>query len=67
MSLIERFGRTATAGTVLFREGDSGTEMFVIQSGFRGIQAIALKAGRVAVQARPGKHSHRSLNYSALW
>ena len=33
MSLIERFGRTATAGTVLFREGDSGTEMFVIQSG----------------------------------
>jgi CRP-like cAMP-binding protein len=33
MSLIERFGRTATAGTVLFREGDSGAEMYVIQSG----------------------------------
>ena len=33
MSLIERFGRTATAGTVLFREGDAGKEMFVIQSG----------------------------------
>lgn len=33
MSLIERFGRTATAGTVLFREGDAGKEMYVIQSG----------------------------------
>lgn len=33
MSLIERFGRTAAAGTVLFREGDAGKEMFVIQSG----------------------------------
>jgi CRP-like cAMP-binding protein len=33
MSLIERFGRLATAGTVLFREGEPGKEMFVIQSG----------------------------------
>ena len=33
MSLIERFGRTATAGTVLFREGEPGREMYVIQSG----------------------------------
>lgn len=33
MSLIERFGRTAAAGTVLFREGDAGREMFVIQAG----------------------------------
>jgi len=33
MSLIERFGRTAAAGTVLFREGEPGKEMFVIQSG----------------------------------
>ncbi len=32
-SLIERFGRNVPAGTVLFREGDSGREMFVIQSG----------------------------------
>ena len=32
-SLIERFGRTVPAGQVLFREGDSGKEMFVIQSG----------------------------------
>lgn len=33
MSLIERFGRTATAGTVLFREGEPGKEMYVVQSG----------------------------------
>lgn len=33
MSLIERFGRTAPAGTLLFREGEPGTEMYVIQSG----------------------------------
>lgn len=32
-SLIERFGRSVPAGQVLFREGDSGKEMFVIQSG----------------------------------
>jgi CRP-like cAMP-binding protein len=33
MTLMERFGRSAPAGTVLFREGDPGREMFVIQSG----------------------------------
>jgi CRP/FNR family transcriptional regulator, cyclic AMP receptor protein len=32
-SLIERFGRNVTAGHVLFREGEPGKEMFVIQSG----------------------------------
>lgn len=32
-SLIERFGRNVPAGQVLFREGDAGKEMFVIQGG----------------------------------
>ena len=32
-SLIERFGRNVPAGQYLFREGDPGREMFVIQSG----------------------------------
>jgi CRP/FNR family transcriptional regulator, cyclic AMP receptor protein len=32
-SLIERFGRSVKAGEVLFKEGDAGKEMFVIQSG----------------------------------
>jgi len=32
-SELERFGRTYTVGTVLFREGEVGEEMYVIQSG----------------------------------
>jgi CRP/FNR family cyclic AMP-dependent transcriptional regulator len=32
-SLFARFGRNFRAGEVLFREGESGEEMFVIQSG----------------------------------
>jgi CRP-like cAMP-binding protein len=31
--LLERFGRTYPAGTVLFREGDVGNEMYVIHAG----------------------------------
>jgi CRP-like cAMP-binding protein len=31
--LFERFGVTYPAGTVLFREGDPGTDMYVIQTG----------------------------------
>lgn len=31
--LFERFGKTFPAGTVLFREGEPGGEMYVIQSG----------------------------------
>ena len=33
MSLLERFGRIVPAGTVVFKEDESGREMFVIQSG----------------------------------
>ena len=32
-ALYERFGRAAPAGTVLFREGDEGHDMYVIQAG----------------------------------
>jgi CRP/FNR family transcriptional regulator, cyclic AMP receptor protein len=32
-NLLERFGKFFPAGTVLFREGDPGREMFVIHSG----------------------------------
>ncbi|MBI5042663.1 MAG: Crp/Fnr family transcriptional regulator [Nitrospirae bacterium] len=31
--LFERFGKTIPKGTVLFREGDLGQEMYIIQSG----------------------------------
>ncbi len=33
MSSLDRFARHAPAGTVLFREGDPGREMFVLQTG----------------------------------
>lgn len=33
MGMIERFGRVAPAGTVVFKEGEPGREMFVLQSG----------------------------------
>lgn len=33
MSLLERFGRSVPKGQVLFRENESGREMYVIQSG----------------------------------
>jgi CRP-like cAMP-binding protein len=32
-NLFARFGRTSPAGTVLFREGDEGATMYVLQSG----------------------------------
>ena len=32
-ALLDRFGRSFAAGTVLFREGDVGREMYVIHSG----------------------------------
>ena len=31
--LLERFGKNFPAGTVLFREGDPGSEMYVIHAG----------------------------------
>ncbi len=31
--LFEKFGKEVPAGTVLFREGDAGDTMYVIQSG----------------------------------
>jgi len=31
--IFERYGRTYNSGDVIFREGDPGTEMFIIQSG----------------------------------
>jgi CRP-like cAMP-binding protein len=32
-TMVERFGRSFAAGTILFREGDPGFDMFVIHSG----------------------------------
>lgn len=48
--LFARFGREFAAGDVLFREGDPGAEMFVIQSGsIRITKAIAGEERVIAV------------------
>ncbi len=48
-SLLERFGRTFAPGTVLFREGDPGFDMFVIHSG--RVQLTRMLRGQEAVIA----------------
>jgi CRP-like cAMP-binding protein len=48
-TLYERFGRHFAAGDLLFREGDPGSEMFVIQSG--RVQLTRRVRGRDAVLA----------------
>jgi CRP-like cAMP-binding protein len=47
--LVERFGKTYPAGTVIFREGDRGGEMFVIHSG--RVQISRVFQGRETVIA----------------
>jgi membrane protein len=49
-TLLDRFIRTCGEGEILFREGDSGSEMYYVLSGevslsLRGSQLIALKEG----------------------
>ncbi|HUU03349.1 MAG TPA: Crp/Fnr family transcriptional regulator [Myxococcota bacterium] len=50
--LFERFGREFPAGTVVFKEGDVGNEMYVIQSGkvnvtkaVRGVEKVLVTLG----------------------
>lgn len=42
--IFERYGRTYNTGDFIFREGDPGTEMFIIQSGKVGITKL-IKGG----------------------
>jgi CRP/FNR family transcriptional regulator, cyclic AMP receptor protein len=51
--LFPRFGRESRAGEVLFREGESGAEMFVIQSGLVRISKCV--AGRERSLATLGR------------
>jgi CRP/FNR family transcriptional regulator, cyclic AMP receptor protein len=46
LGLFDRFGKNFTAGTVLFREGDPGDHMYVIQSG--RVQLTRVVRGRDA-------------------
>ncbi|MBI3074171.1 MAG: Crp/Fnr family transcriptional regulator [Deltaproteobacteria bacterium] len=53
--LFQRFGRQAPAGTVLFREGDSGEEMYVIQSGRVQITVTVRGIERMLDELGPGE------------
>ena len=51
--LFPRFGREFRAGEVLFREGESGEEMFVIQSGIVRISKHSFRICRQTDGANP--------------
>ncbi len=55
MSLIERFGRICKAGEVLFREGDPGKEMFVIQSGTVRLTRVIRGSERLLAEIGAGE------------
>jgi CRP-like cAMP-binding protein len=52
--LFERFGREFPAGTVVFAEGDVGSEMYVIQTGKVNITKKARDVEKVLVTLGPG-------------
>jgi CRP-like cAMP-binding protein len=52
--LFERFGREFPVGTVVFKEGDTGNEMYVIQSGKVNITKKAREVEKVLVTLGPG-------------
>ena len=53
--LFQRFGRQVAAGTVLFQEGDTGTEMYVIQSGRVQITVTVRGIERTLDELGPGE------------
>ena len=53
--LYERFGREFQAGEILFSEGDSGKEMFVIQSGKIRISKKVRDVEKTLVSLGPGE------------
>ncbi len=53
--LFTKFGREFPKGTVLFREGDSGTEMYVIQSGRVAISKQVREVEKVLATLGPGE------------
>ena len=52
---LSRFGRDLAPGTVLFREGDTGAEMFVIQSGQVRISKRVANGDKVLATLGPGE------------
>ncbi len=54
-TLFQRFGKEFPKGTVLFREGEPGKEMFVIQSGRIAISKRVRDAEKVLAVLGPGE------------
>ena len=52
--LFDRFGREFPIGTVVFKEGDVGSEMYVIQAGKIDITKRSREAEKVLVTLGPG-------------
>jgi CRP/FNR family transcriptional regulator, cyclic AMP receptor protein len=52
--LFERFGKEFSAGTTIFNEGDSGDEMYVIQSGKVNIAKKTHDVEKILVTLGPG-------------
>src|SRR5690349_5309670 len=72
-ALFQRFGKEFPKGTVLFREGDTGKEMFVLQSGRVAITKRVRDVEKVLAILGPGEFfgemaiiSNRPRNASAL-
>ncbi|MFH1808496.1 MAG: Crp/Fnr family transcriptional regulator [Pseudomonadota bacterium] len=53
--LFKRFGKAFQAGTVLFREGEPGNEMYVVQSGKVRISVTVRKVEKVLVDLGAGE------------
>ena len=53
--LLRRFGREFPRGTVLFRQGEPGAEMYVVQRGRVSISARAGSAAKVLATLGPGE------------
>lgn len=54
-TLFKRFGKEFSKGTVLFREGEPGKEMFVLQSGKVAISKRVRELERVLATLGPGE------------
>ena len=54
-TLFQRFGKELPKGTVLFREGDPGAEMFVLQSGKVAISKKVRDVEKVLAVLGPGE------------
>lgn len=54
-TLFQRFGKEVPKGTVLFREGDPGKEMYVLQSGKVAISKRVREVEKVLATLGPGE------------